>query len=554
MTTPPLGTTAEFWRIFHAEPVIWFVGSFVSVWEPSALPSAYALTSGLLTALASGTEIDSMLKEAAGRNWPKDWPRLESTLQELHYCVGDLAADALAPLTGGTPNAYHHFIAAHLPRARKVYTTNQDELIEAALRAAGHLEGPDFVVWLPGHREPDASKMNVVKLHGTASDAKSIRTTVRQVHRGLPDDMKRRLTADLSSRYFCVAGYSGNDIDVRPVFLAARPRGAFWLDREVNAFALALATMGKQVWPTLADLSIFLPSSAGLTQSVTSPTTPVSLVAVDPFLRACTLSRCIGLAAPDDPQLHRRAQTAARRLSKGHAQAWRVWYDIAERDIRDAGAFQPILAFCHYLAGWRRASGDARGKVLCLRGMWMSCDLLLLGLFAWSYRLGLLFAPPARRASARMPFDERDYGAALIDLFELRGALRNGQVVRARTIAERLLQIRTIGGHLRGHALRFLAQCQAMSGFNSDVESLLQAACDEFGYIESKVDVRNVHRTGVICAVWRGDLASARQHYAEAVDADAGHRERVRLALLRCAMVAATRGWWRVARRLAARA
>jgi hypothetical protein len=93
-----------------------------------------------------------------------------------------------------------------------------------------------------------------------------------------------------------------------------------------------------------------------------------------------------------------------------------------------------------------------------------------------------------------------------------------------------------------------------MSGLSSDVESLLQAACDEFGYIESTLDVRNVHRTGVICAVWLRDLASARRHYAEAVDADSGHRERVRLALLRCAMVAATRGWWRVARRLAARA
>lgn len=93
-----------------------------------------------------------------------------------------------------------------------------------------------------------------------------------------------------------------------------------------------------------------------------------------------------------------------------------------------------------------------------------------------------------------------------------------------------------------------------MTGLNADVEDLLEAACDEFGYLESKVDVRNVHRTGVICAVWRGDLASARQHYAEAVDAKAGQRERVRLALLSCAMVAATRGWWRVARRLATRA
>lgn len=309
-----MGTTPQFWDLFHAEPLVWFVGSFVSVWAPSALPSAGAVASGALATLASGTEIETMLRDAAGRNWPTNWPRLESTLQELHYCVGDLAAEALAPLRGGTPNAYHHLIATHLPRARRVYTTNQDELIEAALRAAGHVEGIGFLVWLPGHLEPDPSKMHVVKLHGTASDARSIRTTVRQVHPGLPDDMARRLTADLSSRYFCFAGYSGNDIDIRPVLLAATPRGTFWLDRGVNTFAADLAAAGKRVWPTIVDLSTFLPSSPPLAQSRTSPTMPASLAAIHPFLRACTLSRCIGLATPDDPQLHRRAQAVARGL------------------------------------------------------------------------------------------------------------------------------------------------------------------------------------------------------------------------------------------------
>ncbi len=39
-------------------------------------------------------------------------------------------------------------------------------------------------------------------------------------------------------------------------------------------------------------------------------------------------------------------------------------------------------------------------------------------------------------------------------------------------IAERLLQIRTIGGHLRGHAQRFLAQCQAMSGLKTRADTI----------------------------------------------------------------------------------
>ena len=552
MTTPPQGTPAQFWSVSHAEPVIWFVGSFVSVWEPSALPSAHVLTSGVLAAIASGTEIDGMLVQAARRSWPTKWPRLESTLQELHYCVGDLAAEALAPLKGGTPNAYHRFIAAHLPRARKVYTTNQDELIEAALRAAGHVEGSHFVVWLPGEGEPDPSMMHVVKLHGTASDATSVRTTVRQVHGGLPDDMAQRLKADLSSHHFCVAGYSGNDIDIRPVFLAAVPRGVFWLDRDVNVFAADLAASGKRVLPTIADLSTFLSSSPPLIESRVAPTMPSSLAAIDPYLRACTVSRCIGLATPDDPELHRRAQAVARRLSHRHTQAWRVWYDIAERDVRDAGAFQSIRAFVHYLVGWRRTSGDARGELLCLRGMWMSCDLLFLGVFGWTYRIGLVFAGPARRAAARMAVDERDYGAALVDLFELRGFLRSGQVERAFAIAKRLAQMRSVGAHLRGHGLRFLAQCQAMSDDSSGVEELLGTACEEFDYIESPRDVRNVHRTGVICAIWRRDLVSARRHLAEAVHIHADRRERARLMFLRGAIAAAAAGWWRVARRLAA--
>lgn len=182
----------------------------------------------------------------------------------------------------------------------------------------------------------------------------------------------------------------------------------------------------------------------------------------------------------------------------------------------------------------------------------MSCDLLFLGLFAWTYRIGLLFARPARAAAAHMPIEERDYGAALVDLLELRGTLRSHQVARACAIAQRLLQMRTIGAHVRGHALRSLAHCHAVGGTGSDVERLLKAACEEFAYIEATRDVRNVHRTGVICAIWRRDLAAARLHYAAACDTHADRRERARLALLKGALAAAAAGWWRIARRLVA--
>lgn len=129
------------------------------------------------------------------------------------------------------------------------------------------------------------------------------------------------------------------------MFLASVPLGAFWVDRDFNPFAADLAASGKMVLPTIVHLSTFLSSSPPLIENRVAPTMPGWLAPIDPYLRACTLSRSIGLAMPDDPSGIgvRKHSHGARRIGTHRPGA----FGITFADVRDAGAFRAVRAFVH---------------------------------------------------------------------------------------------------------------------------------------------------------------------------------------------------------------
>lgn len=519
------------------------------------MPTAPGLVRALMRSLAEGTALEGLRGECAKLTWP----RLESTLQELHYCVGDLAIGALAPLTAGTPNAYHRFLATQLSTSKILYTTNQDELIECALTDVGLQMGRDFRIWVPGEPWLPSGMPTIVKLHGTASNVTSIRSTLRQVHQGLPTDIATQLANDLRDRTTCFLGYSGNDIDIRPVLHATTFHDVLWVTRSGTGLPLRLANQGKRVRMVRADLRGLLNPSSPLSDEVEHP--EVSALdafarGLDPFLRMCAVSRCVGSARPYNSDLHRQCIQIAGDHAKGHPDAWRVHYDAGDRRNNAAGGFGGVLAFRHYGNGYRLARGrDPIGAVLCLRGMWMSCDLLLLGLFRTTYRPGLRFCEPrARQLLADIGPQDREYFTGLINLLQLRALLKLRRFRRGTLVARSLVQASASSPHLRGHGLRFLARANALQGQHQQVELLLASALEEFEYAESVVDQRNVHRIGVLCALDRHDASAAKSHLqavGELGSPDA--RERARNRLLAVALWCAQRGWWRVAKSFADR-
>jgi hypothetical protein len=385
------------------------------------------------------------------------------------------------------------------------------------------------------------------------SDPRSIRTTLRQVSRGLPTDIAEVLATDLRTHQFCVLGYSGNDIDIRPVFHRAAPRALYWLVRAPGGLPSVLAQKGNPIQLMVGDLRTFLPHERLRVEQVVpeeGSTVDEALTSIDAFIRLNVVSRCVGLSVPYDSWLHARCNRVARTRGRGHSQVWRAWYDAGERFHRRAGFIvRNAAAFLCHWQGWRRARrSDPVGQLFCMRGMWMACDLLAYGLTQITYAPGIRwFAPACLRLIPELPPDDRGYWTGLVRLLELRAAFRRGEVDRALTLAAYLIDLIEGGPHLHGHGLRYLARIHALCGRHPEATACLREAEEDFAYMEAATEVRDVHRAATCCAIVRGDAIDAARHL-RAAEGDGLHpRERVFNRLLALAVGLAR---WRFSRRL----
>jgi len=125
------------------KPLIW-LGSILSVPEPSGLPSGYALTRSLLElSFKEGVAADhqDQIIDTVLPRWP-----LEALLDEFEWLDFDLSESLLAFFKaandGVAPNALHKAVALYyqqgLARKPLCITTNWDTLQERAFRIAGY--------------------------------------------------------------------------------------------------------------------------------------------------------------------------------------------------------------------------------------------------------------------------------------------------------------------------------------------------------------------------------------------------------------------------------
>lgn len=141
----------------------------------------------------------------------------EALLSRLAAAGVDIDGELRRILGGGRPNALHAMAAELLARGGAVWTTNFDELVEAAASDAGisyHRLLPDA--------DPSCAcqKGHLVKPHGTLS-AERVLARSEQVMAPLQPAWAHRLVTDLRDTDLALVGYRGADLDLRPALRTA---------------------------------------------------------------------------------------------------------------------------------------------------------------------------------------------------------------------------------------------------------------------------------------------------------------------------------------------
>ena len=135
----------------------------------------------------------------------------EALLSRLAGRGIDIDAELRQMLRGGDPNAVHFAAATALGQGCSVWTTNFDELIEAACLDL-HVDPHRL---LPGDDPAcDCRQGHLVKIHGTFSGQRVIARS-EDVLAPLPEGWLRRLESDLTAAHVAIVGYAGADIDLR---------------------------------------------------------------------------------------------------------------------------------------------------------------------------------------------------------------------------------------------------------------------------------------------------------------------------------------------------
>jgi tetratricopeptide (TPR) repeat protein len=133
---------------------------------------------------------------------------------------------AISPLLSiyknGSPNTNHNLLA-YLARdgiVKTIVTTNFDQLIERAFDNLGikynlFYKEDDFT-----NIDYDCDQVNIIKIHGCASDPNSIRTTMMSIADGVLSEKRRAVMESLfrtgKHKSVLVAGYSCSDTDIVP--------------------------------------------------------------------------------------------------------------------------------------------------------------------------------------------------------------------------------------------------------------------------------------------------------------------------------------------------
>lgn len=519
-------------KTINAGQVGFFVGSFISVWFPANAPDARALRNGALRATWESLPSSDGVEDEVITTLETSSIRLELVFEEMFYRIGRKITSLLSSLATGSPNFYHEWIAELFTTSRVpvIYTTNFDTYLDTAITGHGWKQGTDYDSWVPGDPMPSGCRPAVYYLHGRIDRPESVCVTLQQVGRQRQADWKGQLGSDLGRLPFCFMGYSGLDIDIRPVLVESPSKQLLWVDLPDRHGAPEhichlLESRGQPIVRILADLRV-LPVRMGGTElsSYVSPNLAdqlyYTMVNVPASTKLVFLDRLWWNLRSSMPSrkwklLESRMVSAALHQATGPNELWPIEYQQGNVNLQEAHVWiKNLRALYWFSRGCRHATfaGDLFGRVLCLRGLGMSTDMLALGLLAWPYHLSITrYYIRALRLSRRIQdMNQRRLAIDLCELLIARALFRTGRLQRAHIRFARLCG--ETDSHVRGHAFRFLALLESFREGDRDfVISLLGAAKSEFDYNQNKSDQTDVTRVEAICYALMGDFVQARK-------------------------------------------
>lgn len=209
-----------------------FAGAGCSIEAPASLPSWFDMNDAILGALFDrlesynlpnrirGEVLGQIRAKRAQYSFPPDYQA-----QVMVERAGMKYFELLTVVDSNAYNAFHYYTAqaARNGLVRAVVTTNFDQNFERALDEASvpfqaFIDETDFDAF--EHRT--ASKIPIIKVHGSCSSPQSMVDTRKQRLKGRAKSLERALASLLQEHSFLFAGFSGADLDDNENYLGLR--------------------------------------------------------------------------------------------------------------------------------------------------------------------------------------------------------------------------------------------------------------------------------------------------------------------------------------------
>lgn len=231
-------------EISYNDDIIFFVGSAISMFEPTNIPNGKELTLNILKALTKEHKRDFLQKyyEIFKQNLESNkeflniplervlsyiWSILdESKKEEFFNCI-DLFISA-------PPNGFHEILAdiTSKNKGKTIITTNFDIAIEKAFK------GKKIIITEKNIKRINCKVPNngikIIKLHGSWELTDTLIFTLEQEGKGLHFEFRDFLKNNLDNKIVCFIGYSASDFDIYPILYEINFKKVYWLIKADN--------------------------------------------------------------------------------------------------------------------------------------------------------------------------------------------------------------------------------------------------------------------------------------------------------------------------------
>ena len=231
-------------EISSKDDIIIFVGSAISMFEPTNIPIGKELTLNILKALTKDHKRDSLQKyyDIFEQNLESTKEFLDIPLERiLSYIWSTLDENkkkeffnCINLFISAPPNGFHEILAdiTSKNKDKTIITTNFDIAIEKAFK------GKKIIITEKNIKEINCKAPNngikIIKLHGSWELTDTLIFTLEQEGKGLNFGFRDYLKKNLDNKIVCFIGYSASDFDIYPILYEVNFKKVYWLIKANN--------------------------------------------------------------------------------------------------------------------------------------------------------------------------------------------------------------------------------------------------------------------------------------------------------------------------------